>query len=177
MKYKEGKLGRVFVLKFDHEDDFQKEITGFCKKENVRCGQVQFLGAIKGSEVVVGPKEPLVPPEPMWKEFNDGREVIGYGTIFWDDEGPRVHLHTMFSRGDDAFLGTHNGIAYYLLYNGILKDRSVDGGNILTTRTLRALPSFDGPKVIYGAGCRFGPQRLKRESITFKQTPYEIKSR
>ena len=28
-------------------------------------------------------------------------------------------------------LGVHNGAAYYLLYNGILKDKSVAGGNVL----------------------------------------------
>ncbi len=28
---------------------------------------------------------------------------------------------------------------------------------------------------IYGEGCRLGHARLKRESITFKQVPYEIK--
>jgi len=78
---------------------------------------------------------------------------------------------------DDVFLGVHNGTAYYLLYNGVLKDKSVMGGNVLTSRTLRALHPFDGPKVIYGAGCRFSPQRLKQENITFKQTPYQIKVR
>lgn len=76
-----------------------------------------------------------------------------------------------------AFLGVYNGIAYYLLYNGILKDKSVSGGNVLTSHTLQGLFPFDGPKVIYGAGCHLGPQRLKREKILFKQTPYEIKSR
>jgi len=78
---------------------------------------------------------------------------------------------------DDVFLGVHNGTAYYLLYNGVLKDKSVMGGNVLTSRTLRALHPFDGPKVIYGAGCRFSPHRLKQENITFKQTPYQIKVR
>ena len=78
---------------------------------------------------------------------------------------------------ESPLLGIHNGTAYYLLYNGVLKDKSVTGGNVLTSRTLRALPLFDGPKVIYGAGCRFSPRRLEDENIVFKQTPYEIKSR
>ena len=70
---------------------------------------------------------------------------------------------------------TSNGVAVYLLYNGILEDRSVNGGNILTSKTLALLPQHDGPKVIYAAGSRLSNGRLKRENITFKQTPYAIK--
>lgn len=70
---------------------------------------------------------------------------------------------------------TANGVAVYLLYNGILDDRSVDGGNILTSKTLASLPRHSGPKVIYAAGSRMSNARLKREGIIFKQTPYAIK--
>ncbi len=74
-------------------------------------------------------------------------------------------------------LGVHHGRAVYLLYNGILKDKSVDGGNVLTSTTLDHLPAHDGPKVVYAAGCRFSKARLEREGITFKQTPYAIRTR
>lgn len=74
-------------------------------------------------------------------------------------------------------LGVHHGRAVYLLYNGILKDKSVDGGNVLTNTTLEHLPAHDGPKVVYAAGCRFSKTRLEREGITFKQTPYAIRTR
>ncbi len=70
---------------------------------------------------------------------------------------------------------TANGLGVYLLYNGILKDKSVDGGNVLTSATLAHLPPHAGVKVIYAAGCRFSPARLKRENIVFKQTPYAIR--
>jgi hypothetical protein len=74
-----------------------------------------------------------------------------------------------------AFIGACNGTAYYLLFNGILGDRRPDGGNILTSAVLRELPPHDGPRVVFGEGCRLGSDRLKRERITFKQIPYEIK--
>ena len=73
--------------------------------------------------------------------------------------------------------GVHRGRAVYLLYNGILKDKSVDGGNVLTSATLDDLPPHDGPRVVYAAGCRFSKARLEREGITFKQTPYAIRTR
>jgi adenine-specific DNA-methyltransferase len=74
-------------------------------------------------------------------------------------------------------LGIHHGRAVYLLYNGILKDKSVEGGNVLANSTLEHLPPHDGPKVVYAAGCRFSKARLEREGITFKQTPYAIRTR
>lgn len=72
-------------------------------------------------------------------------------------------------------LGTVDGRAIYLLYNGILADRSIDGGNVLTATVLAALPPHEGPKTIYAAACRLGPNRLERERIQFKQTPYGLK--
>jgi site-specific DNA-methyltransferase (adenine-specific)/adenine-specific DNA-methyltransferase len=71
-------------------------------------------------------------------------------------------------------IGVHEGRAIYLLYNGILKDRSVGGGNVLTSAVLDVLPQFDGPKVFYAAACRLGSARLLRENIVFKQTPYAL---
>lgn len=74
---------------------------------------------------------------------------------------------------DSPLLGIHEGRAIYLLYNGILRDKSVGGGNVLTGPVLEALPKFAGPKVIYAAANRLGA-RAAREGITFKQTPYAL---
>lgn len=76
-------------------------------------------------------------------------------------------------QADSPLLGTHEGRAIYLLYNGILKDRSAAGGNVLTGRVFDVLPKFAGPKVIYAAANRMG-SRAAREGITFKQTPYAL---
>lgn len=76
-------------------------------------------------------------------------------------------------QADSPLLGVHEGCAIYLLYNGILKDKSVAGGNVLTRPVLDVLPKFDGPKVIYAAANRLGA-RAAREGITFKQTPYAL---
>ncbi|MCF6263708.1 MAG: site-specific DNA-methyltransferase [Xanthomonadales bacterium] len=75
--------------------------------------------------------------------------------------------------GNSPLLGVHEGRAIYLLYNGILKDKSVAGGNVLTGPTFDTLPAFAGPKTIFAAACRMGA-RLSREGIVFKQTPYAL---
>ena len=80
-------------------------------------------------------------------------------------------------RANSPFLGAHEGVGYYLLYNGILGDKSVNGGNVLTGKLLASLPSHDGEKVIFGEGCRLSAERLSAERITFRQIPYEIKAR
>lgn len=79
------------------------------------------------------------------------------------------------ANGKSPLLGVSRGTAVYLLYNGILKDKSPNGGNALTRAVLAHLPPHDGPKVIYGTSCRVGPERLQSENITFKQIPYAIK--
>jgi site-specific DNA-methyltransferase (adenine-specific)/adenine-specific DNA-methyltransferase len=77
-------------------------------------------------------------------------------------------------KAKSPLLGAHDGVAVYLLYNGILKDRSADGGNVLTAPVLALLPPHAGPKVIYAAANRLGASRLQRERIVFKQTPYAL---
>ena len=76
-------------------------------------------------------------------------------------------------KGDSPLLGVHEGRAIYLLYNGILKDKSAAGGNVLTGPVVDVLPKFAGPKVIYAAANRMGARRA-REGIVFKQTPYAL---
>ncbi len=77
--------------------------------------------------------------------------------------------------GKSPLVGIHNDTAVFLLYNGILKDKTPDGGNVLTRATLAVLPPYDGPKTIYGTSCRVGQSRLNQENITFRQIPYELR--
>ena len=92
--------------------------------------------------------------------------------IFFTETGKPIPKRT---NGASPFLGTANGTGYYLLFNGILGDKTPDGGNVLTGKVLAHLPKHNGQKVIFGEGCRLGEARLRREQIIFKQLPYEIK--
>ena len=74
-------------------------------------------------------------------------------------------------------LGIYADVAYYLLFNGIIKEKSSSGGNVLTSKTLDSLPPHAGPKVIYGERCLFSLLRLKTMNIVFKHTPHDIKGR
>ena len=79
-------------------------------------------------------------------------------------------------------LGVHEGTAYVLLYNGILKDRSVNGGNVLTRKTLEVvqadLSGLEYEKiVVYGEACRLMQPTLQALKIEFRQTPYDLVTR
>ena len=79
------------------------------------------------------------------------------------------------------FLGEHEGKGYALLYNGILGDKSVSGGNVLTRKTLAAISTaqgdFTGPLIIYGERTALSEATLRSKQIEFKQTPYDVKVR
>lgn len=78
-------------------------------------------------------------------------------------------------------LGVHGGVAYGLLYNGVLGDKRPQGGNVLTSAVLAELkalrPEHAGEWVIFGESCRMSPQRLQAAGVRFKQIPYDIKAR
>lgn len=78
-------------------------------------------------------------------------------------------------------LGVHKGRAVCLLYNGILKDKSPEGGNALTHDSLALLREAAAGHafermVVYGTSRRLSPARLQREGITFKQIPYTLRT-
>lgn len=79
------------------------------------------------------------------------------------------------SSGSSPLLGVVQGVAVYLLYNGILGDKSEIGGNILTRAIFANLPPHDGPKVIYGHGSLLSRTSLQQHQIRFCQIPYEVK--
>jgi site-specific DNA-methyltransferase (adenine-specific)/adenine-specific DNA-methyltransferase len=92
--------------------------------------------------------------------------------IFFTETGVPIPKR---AKSDCPLLGVHNGKAVYLLFNGVLGDKRPAGGNVLTNRTLAALPKHAGPRIVYGEGCRLSASRLKREALVFKQVPYGIK--
>jgi adenine-specific DNA-methyltransferase len=114
--------------------------------------------------------------EPLFDESGKIREAVSFADlarhVYFTETGeplPRARVTK------SPFLGACRGVGIYLLYNGILDDKSVNGGNVLNRSVLAKLPKFEGQKVIYCAGCLLGRDRLQSEHILIRQTPYEIK--
>ena len=111
--------------------------------------------------------------EPLFTPQGQIREDVTFAQLaefVWFAETGTGYTGTATS----PLLGTHEGRTIYLLYNGILKDKTVTGGNVLTSPVYDILPPFAGPKTIYAGACRLGAPRLQREQIVFKQTPYAL---
>jgi len=114
--------------------------------------------------------------ETVFDEFGTIKTDIGFHALaahiwFMETRLPLV------GKVKSPLLGVHQGTAYYLLYNGILGDRRPQGGNVLTGAVLKSLPAHDGPRVVYGETTRFGSARLDAECVTFKQIPYDVRTR
>lgn len=114
--------------------------------------------------------------EPLFDESGHIRETVSFSDlarhVYFTETGeplPRERVPKT------PFLGEFRGVGVYLLYNGILGDKTVNGGNVLTRSILAKLQPFNGQKVIYCAGCLLGRDRLQTEKIIVRQTPYEIK--
>jgi adenine-specific DNA-methyltransferase len=114
--------------------------------------------------------------EPLFDERGNIRSTVRFAElarhVYFTETGEPL---TRQVRASSPLIGVTRGIGIYLLYNGILKDKSPDGGNVLTTDVLAHLPKHDGTKVVYGTACRIGADRLRREGIIFKQLPYKLK--
>jgi adenine-specific DNA-methyltransferase len=122
-----------------------------------------------------------------FKFYELGEAVFNeYGSLNSNIKFPTLAAHIWFLETKTSIkikkasplLGVHDGIAYYLLYNGILGDRRPQGGNVLTSKVLNDLPEITDKQkiVIYGESSRLGETRLKQHNITFKQIPYDVGS-
>jgi adenine-specific DNA-methyltransferase len=115
--------------------------------------------------------------EPLFNESGKIRETVSFTDlarhVYFCETGEPLPGDGLFKT---PFLGAYNGTGIYLLYNGILKDKSVNGGNVLNRAILAQLPPFEGQKIIYCAGCLLGKDRLQKERIIIRQTPYEVKA-
>ncbi len=116
---------------------------------------------------------------PVFDEYGGIHPGVRFGTLasyIWHFETG----HPGKTRYTTPHLGVHNGVAYYLLFNGILGDRHAQSGNVLTHAMLSHLQEIHphtGPKVVYGEMSRIGSSQLSLLGITFKQIPYDIPMR
>jgi len=101
MKYSEGSVGRVFVIRLDDRDKLPGAIEEFAEGKGVACAMCILVGGIDdGGTIVVGPKErKTMPPEPMLHRLVGVHEVSAVGTIFPDADGkPKLHMHAALGR-------------------------------------------------------------------------------
>ena len=105
MEYTKGTVGRIFLLKFKDDDILLDEMARLAKKEKIKSAACVFIGALKKGHLVTGPKKPVLPPEPNWKQFSNGWEAMGVATIFTNKSGPQIHIHAAMGQKNKMLTG------------------------------------------------------------------------
>jgi len=120
--------------------------------------------------------------EPLYDDAGHIRAEVKFADlarhVYFSETGeplPRERVHST------PLLGVHRGRAVCLLYNGILRDKSPEGGNALTHASLAILREACAGHaaeriVVYGTSCRLSAARRQREGIEFKQIPYQLQT-
>ena len=115
MRYSQGKMGRVFVACLEDGESIYTAVENIATKENIKSAAVWAVGGMRRGKVVVGPKMTTGKIYPMHEEFDDAREIVGFGTVFVADGSPKLHFHAGIGRGDKAIVGCpRDGMDVYL---------------------------------------------------------------
>ena len=174
---KEKNRNSKFIL-VELEEDIAKNVSAERLKRVINGYEVQKQnGTTEKIEGLGGGFRYCKLGEPLFDQYgNVGKEVtfkqLAYH-IFFSETGVPLKENAKL---DTPLIGKYKGVAYYLLFNGILGDKTINGGNVLTSKVLESLPKYKGDKIIFGMANRLGASRLKQENIVFKQIPVEIKT-
>ncbi len=105
MKYQVGRQGRIIVARFEDREDVLGNLAGLAKKEKVKAAVFYLVGGMREGSIVVGPEKDEFPPTPVWKKLGESHEVVGFGTIFWQGDEPKVHFHGAFGKKEMVKVG------------------------------------------------------------------------
>ena len=105
MEYQCGKMGRVFVVRFEDGDDVLGGLTEMASREGIDAAAFHLVGGMKRGRFVVGPEQEELPPVPVWRECYASHEILGFGTIFRHGEQPKIHFHGAFGKKDAVRVG------------------------------------------------------------------------
>lgn len=105
MRYKVGRAGRLVIMRLEDGEDAISAINAVVKETGIKAAVFYILGGLKKARIVVGPEKEEMPPVPVWREIKESHEVIGIGTIFYQDGEPKVHLHSALGKRDDGVVG------------------------------------------------------------------------
>ena len=124
MRYSQGAVGRIFVLRLEDGDVVNDVLEAFAAKQEVARGLAFYLGgSADGSRLVVGPdttdEDAVIP---LVHSLAGPQEVVAVGTIFPDEAGrPAVHMHAASGREGRATVGcTRAGLQTWLVGEVVL---------------------------------------------------------
>jgi predicted DNA-binding protein with PD1-like motif len=105
MKYRVGGLGRCIVARFENGDPILDNLVEIARKEDIRAAIVYLIGGITNATIVVGPDKEELPPNPVWRTLTESHEAAAIGTIFWEGNQPKIHVHGSYGKRDMVTVG------------------------------------------------------------------------
>ncbi len=123
MKYREGRMGRIFILRLEDGEPLNDTIEAFARQQQLSHGLAFFLGGSgDGSKVVVGPEAGRDKIIPMIHLLKGSQEVLALGTIIPNESGePLLHMHAAAGRDGKAAVGcTRAGVDVWLIGEVVL---------------------------------------------------------
>jgi uncharacterized protein len=141
MRYTEGRMGRVFMLRLEDGERLNETLEAFARQQHLGHALAFYLGgSASGSKVVVGPDTER--PEavvPLLHELIGPQEVLAVGTLVPDETGaPVLHMHAGAGREGQATVGcTRAGVDVWLVGEVVLLE-------IVGAAAVRALDQATG---------------------------------
>jgi predicted DNA-binding protein with PD1-like motif len=123
MKYNEGKIGRVYVIRLEDDDELPGCIEQFAAEHKISVGQAILVGGIGSGEIVSGPrKNKELPIDAMLIPVDGVHEVVGVGVLAPDRDGkPSLHIHAALGRAGKTTTGClRMGVKIWLVGEVIL---------------------------------------------------------
>jgi len=107
MEYTTGAIGKCVCIRLHEGDPVYVCIQETAAKENISAGVVFAIGGVKNGAVVTGPIDQNERPlRTTIEQFSDGRELVGVGTLFRNEEGePKLHMHASIGKGTAPITG------------------------------------------------------------------------
>jgi predicted DNA-binding protein with PD1-like motif len=148
MKWCQGQLGRVFIIRLEHGDVLPQCIERFAEENEVYAGHVVLVGGVGEGEIVVGPRlSDKRPPEPMLLPIDGAHEVVGVGVIaLGEDNKPHLHIHAALGRAGKTTTGClRPGVTTWLVGEAILYE-------IVSTKAIRITDASSGFSLLEPGG-------------------------
>jgi predicted DNA-binding protein with PD1-like motif len=154
MKASEGRLGRVFVIRFEDGDRLPECIERFAEEKGVTTGYVILVGGIGSGKVVVGPENSEDrPPKPMILPISGVSEVAGVGVLAPGEDGkPALHIHAALGRSGQTMTGClRHGVTTWVVAEAILYEiTGAQVKRVMSEETGFALLEVEEERVIWG---------------------------
>jgi len=137
MEYAVGKTGRVIAARLFEGEDLYECVEELARKEGIKAAAVLITGGFRKASVVVGPKQEKPKIVGNFKDFAGPGEVLGVGTIYCDDEGPKLHIHTAIGKENQVMVGCPRGGAktFLILEVTIIEIEGIDASRKLDEET------------------------------------------